>query len=401
MQVARLFAMSLMTTALAVGVTCGRQHHVAMATAATCTIIGTPDADHLVGTPGRDVICGQGGNDTIFGGGDGDLLLGGGGADVIRGGTGADVIRGGVGDDVLRGGKGHDEVRGEHGNDRVVGGIGRDRLFGGAQSDTLRARDGVPYDRVDGGTGVDLCVVDASDVRRGCNHPLAGRRQPVPVLMYHVIARATASTPLAYLWVAPREFAAQMRWLDRHRYHVVTLQEAYDAWHGAPLPSRPIVVSFDDGFRNQYTRALPILARHGWAGTLNLALSHYAQRGWGLGPRAIAGMITHGWEIDSHTMTHAALPGLPAAQLGYQVAHSRSVLRRLFHVPVDFFCYPAGAYDAGVIAAVRRAGYQGATSTEGGLARWNDLWALDRVRVNRGDGAGGLARHLRALGLPG
>jgi len=100
-------------------------------------------------------------------------------------------------------------------------------------------------------------------------------------------------------------------------------------------------------------------------------------------------------------MTHLALPGLSASALAYQVSHSRSVLRHLFHVPVDFFCYPAGAYDSRVIAAVRAAGYQAATSTEDGLARWNDPWTLDRVRINNGDGVTGLASHLRALGLPG
>ena len=48
--------------------------------------------------------------------------------------------------------------------------------------------------------------------------------------------------------------------------HVVTLQELYDHWHGAPLPSKPVVVSFDDGFRDQYTRALPTMRRHAGRG---------------------------------------------------------------------------------------------------------------------------------------
>src|SRR4029078_11075992 len=98
----------------------------------------------------------------------------------------------------------------------------------------------------------------------------------------------------------------------------------------------------DDGFRNQFSRAMPILARHGWAGTLNLGLSHYPDPGWGLGHRAITAMIRQGWEIDSHTMTHATLPGLSAAQLAYQVGHSRSLLRRLLPVPGDILLYTSG-----------------------------------------------------------
>ena len=348
------------------------------------------------------MICAGAGDDVIRAGAGDDIVLGEQGNDVIDGGPGQDLIRAGAGADIVTGNAGWDELRGQDGNDRVSGGFGRDRIFGGAGNDRLTGRDRRPYDSADGGTDTNLCVLDASDSRRSCNHPLdSSHRRGVPILMYHVIAQASASTPLAYLWVAPRVFAAQMRWLHHHHYHGVTLQEVYDYWHGAPLPSRPIVVSFDDGFRNHLTQAMPILDRHHWEGTLNLALSHYAQQGWGLGPRAIHRLLNHDWELDSHTMTHVSLPGLSTSDLDYQIRHSRTLLRRLFHVPVDFFCYPAGAYDTHVIAVVRSAGYQGATTTQDGLARWNQPWTLDRVRINNGDGVRGLANHLRALGLPG
>jgi len=80
-------------------------------------------------------------------------------------------------------------------------------------------------------------------------------------------------------------------------------------------------------------------------------------------------------------MTHASLPGLPPDQLNYEVAHSRDVLRKRFAVPVDFFCYPAGRYNSTVIAAVRHAGYQGATTTQPGFASWSQPWTLNRIRV--------------------
>jgi peptidoglycan/xylan/chitin deacetylase (PgdA/CDA1 family) len=93
--------------------------------------------------------------------------------------------------------------------------------------------------------------------------------------MYHVIGTAGPDTPNIDLWVSPTTFARQVRWLDRHGFHLVSLQEVYDYWHGAPLPRKPVVLSFDDGFRSDYRLAMPILARHDWGGTLNLALSHY------------------------------------------------------------------------------------------------------------------------------
>ena len=160
-----------------------------------------------------------------------------------------------------------------------------------------------------------------------------------------------------------------------------------------PAP-RPIVISFDDGFAGHYWAARPILARHGWAGTLNLIRSHVNQGSWSLSTKKIRGLIASDWEIDSHTLTHASLPGLPLDQLGYQVAHSRVVLQKRFAVPVNFFCYPAGAYNSTVIAAVRHAGYQGATSTEPGFARWDEPWTLNRIRVTNATGARDLAALL-------
>lgn len=334
----------------------------------SCTIRGTPADDRIEGTPASDVICGFAGRDVIFGRG---------GDDVVRGGAGRDELHGDRGDDVLVAGTGGFELlRGGHGQDRVD------------------ARDGRPFDRVDGGPGVNLCVADSGDRRQACDHPLvASHRAAIPILMYHLIER-NHGEPNPQLYVPPRQFAAQMMFLARHGYHVITLQEAYDYWHGAPLPPKPVVVSFDDGFLNQYTKAMPILARHGWSGTLNLAVSHLSEGSFGLGARRVRTMIRRGWEVDAHSMTHPNLTLLGAAALRFQVAGSRAHLRRLFGVPVQFFCYPSGAFNSGVIAAVRRAGYRLATTTIEGFARVQEPFTLARVRVLPTDGVSGLVAKL-------
>lgn len=361
----------------------------------SCAIMGTDADDVLVGTAGPDVICGGAGNDLISGGPGNDTLAGGSGNDVLRGGSGADVLLGGAGDDRLRGGEGDDRLRGGDGADALADAAGRDRLFGGDGRDRLRAKDRQPYDLVAGGADVDLCIADAGDWRTGCGHPVvASHARRVPVLMYHVIADPPPGTPNLDLWVSPRTFAAQMRWLDHHGYNVVNLQDVYDFWHGGRLPRKAIVVSFDDGFDGHYRRARPILTRHGWSGTLNLAVSHI---GADLSRAQIRALLAANWEVDSHTLTHAYLPGLSATRLRSEVSGSRRLLRRRFHVPVNFFCYPYGAYDTRVVSAVRAAGYEGATTTEYGLASRSEPFTMDRVRVSRGDGVTGLARKLRAL----
>jgi peptidoglycan/xylan/chitin deacetylase (PgdA/CDA1 family) len=332
-----------------------------------CTIVGTEGDDRLVGTPGGDLICGLAGDDTIAGRS---------GDDVIKAGRGDDSVRGGAGDDVVSGGAG---------SDRLSGGAGRDSLHGGSGPDVLESRDHRPYERLDGGRGVNLCVADPSDARRGCRHPLVGsHRRAVPILVYHVIGNPPATQPLKELWVSRPVLARQMAYLDRQGYEVVSLQELYDYWHGGPLPAKAVVLSFDDGFRSDYTRVRPMLAAHGWAGTLNLVLSHY-QRSWGLGRRAVKGLIRAGWELDCHTRTHAYLPGLDERSLRREVAGARRFLRRTFGVPVNFFAYPSGAYDERVIAAVRRAGFEGATTTAFGLARPGDPFTMNRIAVLRSD----------------
>jgi peptidoglycan/xylan/chitin deacetylase (PgdA/CDA1 family) len=221
---------------------------------------------------------------------------------------------------------------------------------------------------------------------------------PVPILMYHVIADPPAGAPYPQLFVSETEFAAQMRWLAHHGYHAVTQRAVWDHWHrGRPLPARPFVISFDDGYREVADSAQPIMQAHGWPGVLNLTVKNLRVSG-GLSQWRVRKLIDAGWELASHTLTHPDLPSLSGTALTAEVSGSRKVLRSRFGVPVDFFCYPAGRYDSRVIDAVRRAGYLGATTTLEGLARPNEAYELERIRVSRGQGAHGLAQALARAG---
>jgi peptidoglycan/xylan/chitin deacetylase (PgdA/CDA1 family) len=216
----------------------------------------------------------------------------------------------------------------------------------------------------------------------------------VPILMYHVVSAAPASAHYPDLYVRPGDFAAEMDWLARHGYHAVTLQRVYDAWtKGTDLPAHPVVVTFDDGYLSQYTRAFPVLRAHHWPGVLNLEVN-FLQPVGGMRPWRVRKLIAAGWEIDAHTLTHPDLTTLDDARLWKEVDGSRVALRHMFHVPVDFFCYPAGRYNAHVIAAVKRAGFLGATTTNYGLARPPGLYTLDRIRINGSDGLRGFAAKL-------
>jgi peptidoglycan/xylan/chitin deacetylase (PgdA/CDA1 family) len=201
----------------------------------------------------------------------------------------------------------------------------------------------------------------------------------VPILVYHELGNPPASEPYPGLYVSDPNFLAEMEWLHRHGYTAVTLDELMSAWyHGGRLPARPIVITFDNGYVPQATFAPAVMSKYGWPGVLNeITKNHLAN--WRL-----KRLITLGWEIDSHSLTHPDLTTLPASELRRQLVASRGFLRRTLHVPVNSFCYPSNRYDAAVIAAVKAAGYTNALTENPGFATRADPYLLDRFEIEGG-----------------
>lgn len=213
---------------------------------------------------------------------------------------------------------------------------------------------------------------------------------PVPILEYHVLGPAPADAPYPELYVTRPDFHREMDWLDRHGYQAVTLEMVEGAWYrGGTLPAKPVVISFDDGYRPQFTYALPELRRRGWPGVLNLKAE-----GSDLYPSNVEAMIAAGWELASHTIDHHDLTTLDAAQLREELGGSRELLRREYGVPVRNFCYPAGRFDDTVIAAVEAAGYAGATTEIPGDATRERPYELARFEILGSTGVAGLAADL-------
>jgi peptidoglycan/xylan/chitin deacetylase (PgdA/CDA1 family) len=224
-------------------------------------------------------------------------------------------------------------------------------------------------------------------------------QSPVPILMYHVIADPPSSAQLPELYVDPQTFDKQMEWLRKQGYVGVSLNQLFNAWFkGAAIPERPVVVSFDDGYRSQYVYARPELRKLGWPGVLSAIAGRIGKPGAELSNAMVEQMIKNGWELDSHTINHVDVSQASGAQLQSEVAGSRRMLQQRFHQPVNFFCYPSGRYDDQAVQAVRDAGYLGATTTDEGLASKSERYTLKRIRVDGSDGVSGLERKLRDAG---
>jgi peptidoglycan/xylan/chitin deacetylase (PgdA/CDA1 family) len=208
-----------------------------------------------------------------------------------------------------------------------------------------------------------------------------------PILMYHVINAPPAGAPFPSLYVPADAFDAQMQALKDAGWVAVTLDQLWANWTtGAKLPAgKPFVLTFDNGYYSQYSAALPELKKLGWVADENMQLTGLPPSQGGLTDDEIRAMVKAGWELDTQGISHADLVELSGSELAAQVAGARHTIQHRFHVPVNWFCYPSGQYDAAVIAEVKSAGYKGSTTVVPGWAsRSEDPYRLPRLRIVAG-----------------
>ena len=217
----------------------------------------------------------------------------------------------------------------------------------------------------------------------------------LPILMYHKIDRLPpppgARHPRNY--VLPEQFAAQLAALRRWGYQTISFGDwlAYRRGAGA-LPRRPIILTFDDGYRSTYEIAWPLLQRHGSTATVFLVSDLIGKtNAWDadeiqeplLGPAEIAEMRAGHIEFGSHTKTHAALTTLPLPRAQAELRDSRTALERLVGDPVRVLCYPYGKHNPAVRTLAREAGYEAAVIARRRLnSAATDPLRLARLRMD-------------------
>ena len=221
-------------------------------------------------------------------------------------------------------------------------------------------------------------------------------RAPV-ILMYHAVG-ADGEAPSWYV-MPQRRLRWQMRWLRLCRYRIIPLSELVADLRSDRLPpGRAVVITFDDGYADNYHFAFPILRRRRIPATVFLVSQEMGGgANWTTEP-AIAGrplmtpalmgeMLDGGFEAGAHTRTHVSLTDVTDRQTReLEIAGSRHDLERSFDRPIQTFAYPFGDYDAGVAEIVQRAGFHAACCSRPGA---NDpatpLFELRRVEVRGTD----------------
>jgi peptidoglycan/xylan/chitin deacetylase (PgdA/CDA1 family) len=230
---------------------------------------------------------------------------------------------------------------------------------------------------------------------------LPARTLRVAILMYHRIdvLRPTLPAITRALTVAPADFAAQMRWLHAHGYHAITQTQLFEALErGRPAPAKPVVITFDDGYRDVLKYAAPVLAR------LHMPATAYVITGRISGPDVsflswlqLNALEQDGVEIGSHTVHHSELPSLSDPVALQELIQSRRALEEHLGHPVQWFSYPAGRFDDRTEALVRQAGYVLAVTTEAGSDQDAQApLALHRYEIQDTTGVRGLAALLGA-----
>jgi peptidoglycan/xylan/chitin deacetylase (PgdA/CDA1 family) len=228
----------------------------------------------------------------------------------------------------------------------------------------------------------------------------------VPVLMYHYIRvnpnpRDTTGFGLS---VTPADFAAQIDWLVNNGYHAVFPSELYAALtQGAPLPTKPIVLTFDDGYRDFYDQAWPVLKQAGMKSS-SAVITAYADKGdrgdqmymawWQIRELDKSGMV----EFASHTQFHGNLAAMTAAQRWTELTQSKATIEQQLGHPCLAIVYPSGQFNGAVVADSQRAGYQIAFTTQSGKVRVPQdgglALQLPRVRVAGGTSLPNFIRNL-------
>jgi peptidoglycan/xylan/chitin deacetylase (PgdA/CDA1 family) len=226
----------------------------------------------------------------------------------------------------------------------------------------------------------------------------------VPVLLYHAFSESDESSRFV---LTRRVFARQMRLLSSLRFTVLSYDEfARSIREGRRLPPRTAVLTIDDGYADNGEIAAAILERHGFGATIFPVSGRLgAVNDWSevaplrgrrlLSLQQLAPLRERGIEFGAHTRTHSCLPDLPDEAVAEEVEASRRELEQALGTPIYTFAYPYGRLDDRAMAAVQRAGFLSACTTEPRLACLGDHPLLiPRIEIKRGDS---LWRFLRKV----
>ena len=210
------------------------------------------------------------------------------------------------------------------------------------------------------------------------------------ILMYHKIDTHTNDRKRNKWRVIVNDFEAQMAWFHKNNWHSFTMSELIAAQN--VLPKKSFVVTFDDGYEDNYTNALPILKKYNIKATIYL-VPEQIHNHWEnfkykdfdklLSQKHIHTMLKSGLiEFGSHTTDHYNLTRIDNDKAQYQIQKSKEMVENITHQPCNAFAYPYGKYNDGLLTYVQQAAYTNAVTVQRGVFKPNDdPFAIKRIGI--------------------
>jgi peptidoglycan/xylan/chitin deacetylase (PgdA/CDA1 family) len=210
-------------------------------------------------------------------------------------------------------------------------------------------------------------------------------RYIVPILMYHRVGDYPEKDLNT---VSVKAFESHMAFLKEHRYNVIAFDQLVQGIKtGRQFPRNTVVIQFDDGFKDNYTNAYPILKRYGFPAMVFLISDVIGNDDRFITWEQMKEMESSNFLAGAHTRTHPYLPDTTLARAEDEIAGSKRVIEEKLGHKIDYFVYPAGGFRNEDKEFVKKAGYKAASSTNRGFDRYNrDLHELKRIRMNEKDG---------------
>lgn len=200
----------------------------------------------------------------------------------------------------------------------------------------------------------------------------------VMVLNYHKIADEHKS-----LSVTLDDFEQQMKWLKEYGFTCITPEQLYDfVANGAELPEKPVLITFDDGYKDNYTNAYPIMKKYGMKGTIFVVTGFLGVYDNYLTWEQAKELLDAGFNIESHTYSHKSMTEASDEDISNELVKSRQTIKEKLGIDSDFMAYPTGTYNLHIAELVKNAGYKGAfTIKYDNVSRDSNVYALERVPV--------------------
>jgi peptidoglycan/xylan/chitin deacetylase (PgdA/CDA1 family) len=214
----------------------------------------------------------------------------------------------------------------------------------------------------------------------------------VIVLTYHSVNDKKAEDPLI---VNLKEFERQMFFLNFYKssFRVIGLEEAMGFISGGDIGYRPnerpgtkILITFDDGYRDNYERAFPILKRYGFPAVIFLTAGRIGHEGY-LTAERIKEMSECGIEFGAHTVSHPHLTEISYLEAEAEIIESKNIIQDMMKKETRAFCYPYGDHNQSVKALVKEAGFSCAFSVKFGINyKGQDPYEIKRLDILGDDG---------------